>query len=252
MNTPSSAPSCMRAHDIPLLYGDLASFPLADVLQWVATWEGEGVLVLRRHDGALHGWLHCRAGSVEAVGAASDAAPPAPSGGEPSRMTPVGEQRQASARGGIDPVAWEAHAQRLGGHLVARGQLAPPQLRFALAVQASAHAAGIPPLPLGRLLTRAGYVREDALREALRRIAFDQVLACFSLHQGTFTLQPGQPSEQGVPLGERVAPLLLRAMEAWDAAAPPAGSEMAEPAGSGTDTLQAFVAGTQEMRSGLA
>jgi hypothetical protein len=41
-------------------------------------------------------------------------------------------------------------------------------------------------------------------------------------------------------------------MEAWDAAAPPAGSEMAEPAGSGTDTLQAFVAGTQEMRSGLA
>jgi hypothetical protein len=189
-----------------ILRGSLAAFSLWDVLQWVAAWGGEGVLVIREA-GWPPAWLHCGDGRLRAV------------------HLPAGPA--------VPTAALDACAGRIGGQLVARGMLDRAQLRFTLATQAAQGRAGSIVTPVGEIARRAGFLAGPVLEEALRDQAWQRLTARLARRGGAFILLAGRPRHQGLTIDEPLEPLLLRAAQAVDLAAiargRPARESAAEP-----------------------
>ncbi|MBM3317335.1 MAG: DUF4388 domain-containing protein [Candidatus Eisenbacteria bacterium] len=173
----------------PLLAGSLAEFPLWDVLQWLDTWSGEGVLWLAAPDAEPGGWIHWRDGI----------------------LVDLDHLRPQEGRG-LAPLPG-----RLGGLLVELGELDEGPLRAALGLQARHAAPGLPPR-LGDILGRCGLAGGAGLERALRELAWRRLLAWLTWREGTFVLRPGPPAMAGLPVGEGGAALLLRAAQACDTA----------------------------------
>jgi len=203
-----------------ILRGSLAAFSLWDVLQWVAAWEGEGVLLIREA-GWPPAWLHCRDGRLRAA------------------QLPGGPDAQSA------PLA--ACVERVGGQLVARGTLDRPQLRFALATQAAQGRAGAIVTPLGEIARRAGFLDEPTLADALREQAWQRLMVRLQRRSGIFILLAGRPAEPGLTIDEPLEPLLLRAAQAVDLAAMASSRPACE-----TDAVPCEADGTAVAAGGLA
>ncbi len=195
-----------------LLRGRLSAFSCWEVLQWMAPRVGEGTLhVTRAEDGGrVSAWVTVRDGVVLEMGLASDE-DDAPAGhGADGAHLPAGRKDREPA---LDD---EADARRLGGKLLRMRAIDLAQLRFALHLQAMAGAQGEERIALGHLLERCGYASAREVTGALRELARERLATMFGWKEGSFFVSPALPAKRGLPVGERIEPLLLELMQAID------------------------------------
>lgn len=170
-----------RGHRPVRLRGALGTFPLWEVLQWLAAHEEEGVLEIGTAPGRPPGaWIHCGAGRVLAVSAGPRAA-----------RLPLGE------------------------HLVREGLLSRPQLRLALALQERIPA---PRRRLGQWLLACQALAPGSLQPALRAQGRARLQRLLARRRGWFRFRPGPPAETGLPVEETIEALLLRGAHRLDEA----------------------------------
>jgi len=207
----------------PLLEGSLAAFPVWDILQWMSRREDAAWLELERppssapgnrvspaevpaaapraenETGLVQGWLHLCTGRLESVGIRRDG------------LSRLPAKSRSLARAGS-----------LGGWLVARGWLQEPQLRLGLRLQAllrmQTRGGHVPDqaVRLGQVLVGCGLLTREQLDEALHGLGFEWVRDLLSWRAGRFRYYAGSPAEAGLPVGERIETLLLRASQWLD------------------------------------
>jgi hypothetical protein len=192
-----------RGHDPrgAVLHGSLQVFSCWEVLQWMAQRAGEGTLrlTLRDRDRRARAWLHLQEGTLVALSLRN--------GGVPG-----GREHQG-------PAPYEPAPGRLGGWLVGRGRIDTPRLRFALGLQGIMAGEGRRPLLLGQILCQCGYLESAELTEALRGLAREALADVLRWKEGTFRFRCARPIGPGLPVGERIEPLLLQLSHAMDGGA---------------------------------
>ncbi|MFH1144525.1 MAG: DUF4388 domain-containing protein [Candidatus Eisenbacteria bacterium] len=209
---PAAAKADTEYRGRTLLRGSLSAFSPWEILQWFAYREGEGTLVLSRAaDGAREqAWLHIEEGCIRALEIESvrvDDRAPARNAAEAKPGRTDGTRLEV---GSGPEESCEPAASRLGGRLIDGGYVRVPQLRFALALQRLMAAEGKGWRWLGQLLHDCGHLPAPQLDRALQDLARERLMMVLGWRTGTFRFSAAVPSRPGLPVGQRIEPLLLQ------------------------------------------